>query len=76
MLGPLLTDPGIRFSKAAYRRPFTSGGESVVDGGGRVTELMAKPLLNFYYPELAGFVQPLAGEFAAPTASCSAVSRS
>ena len=64
-LGPLLTDPGIQFSKAAYRRPFTSGGESVVDGGGRVTELMAKPLLNFYYPELAGFVQPLAGEFAA-----------
>jgi len=38
----------------------------VVDGGGRVTELMAKPLLNFYRPELAGFVQPLAGEFAAP----------
>ena len=64
-LGPLLTDPGIQFSKAAYRRPFTSGGESVVDGGGRVTELMAKPLLNFHFPELAGFVQPLAGEFAA-----------
>jgi glucosyl-3-phosphoglycerate synthase len=37
----------------------------VVDGGGRVTELMAKPLLNLFYPELAGFVQPLAGEFAA-----------
>ena len=64
-LGPLLTDPEIQFSKAAYRRPFTSGGKSVVDGGGRVTELMAKPLLNVYYPELAGFVQPLAGEFAA-----------
>ena len=64
-LGPLLTDPGIQFSKAAYRRPFTSGGKSVVDGGGRVTELMAKPLLNFYFPELTGFVQPLAGEFAA-----------
>ena len=64
-LGPLLTDPGIQFSKAAYRRPFTQDGKSVVDGGGRVTELMAKPLLNFYYPELTGFVQPLAGEFAA-----------
>ncbi len=36
-----------------------------MDGGGRVTELMAKPLLNRFYPELAGFVQPLAGEFAA-----------
>ncbi len=64
-LGPLLTDPAIQFAKAAYRRPFTSGDRSVADGGGRVTELMAKPLLNLYYPELAGFVQPLAGEFAA-----------
>jgi glucosyl-3-phosphoglycerate synthase len=64
-LGPLLAYPGIQFSKAAYRRPFLSGGQSVADGGGRVTELMAKPLLNFFYPELAGFVQPLAGEFAA-----------
>jgi glucosyl-3-phosphoglycerate synthase len=65
-LGPLLALPGIRFTKAAYRRPFTQRGESVTDGGGRVTELMAKPLLNLYRPELAGFVQPLAGEFAAP----------
>ncbi|MEP7023440.1 MAG: glucosyl-3-phosphoglycerate synthase [Actinomycetota bacterium] len=64
-LGPLLTVPGVRFCKAAYRRPFTREGQSVVDGGGRVTELMAKPLLNFFRPELAGFVQPLAGEFAA-----------
>jgi glucosyl-3-phosphoglycerate synthase len=65
-LGPILTMPGIRFAKAAYRRPFTEQEQqSVVDGGGRVTELMAKPLLNFYRPELAGFVQPLAGEFAA-----------
>ena len=64
-LGPLLTDPEIQFSKAAFRRPFSQDGKSVVDGGGRVTELMAKPLLNFFYPELSGFVQPLAGEFAA-----------
>lgn len=64
-VGPLLADSGIAFCKAAYRRPFSSGDKSVVDGGGRVTELMAKPLLNLFYPELAGFVQPLAGEFAA-----------
>jgi glucosyl-3-phosphoglycerate synthase len=64
-LGPLLTIPGIQFSKAAYRRPYTSGTQTVIDGGGRVTELMAKPLLNFLLPELTGFVQPLAGEFAA-----------
>jgi glucosyl-3-phosphoglycerate synthase len=64
-LGPLLTLPGVQFSKAAYRRPFTQDGQSVADGGGRVTELMAKPLLNFFAPALTGFVQPLAGEFAA-----------
>jgi glucosyl-3-phosphoglycerate synthase len=64
-LGPMLADPAIQFCKAAYRRPFTQAEKSVVDGGGRVTELMAKPLLNRFYPELAGFVQPLAGEFAA-----------
>jgi glucosyl-3-phosphoglycerate synthase len=63
-LGPLLADPAVQFCKAAYRRPFTRGEESVPDGGGRVTELMAKPLINLFYPELAGFVQPLAGEFA------------
>jgi glucosyl-3-phosphoglycerate synthase len=64
-LGPLLTMPGMRFSKAAYRRPFIDTPVPIADGGGRVTELMAKPLFNFFCPELAGFVQPLAGEFAA-----------
>src|SRR5580692_753985 len=64
-LGPLLTHPRVQFCKAAYRRPFSQGEKSIADGGGRVTELMAKPLLNLFYPELAGFVQPLAGEFAA-----------
>ena len=64
-LGPLLTMPEVQFTKAAYRRPFTDSSQSVADGGGRVTELMAKPLLNYFCPELTGFVQPLAGEFAA-----------
>jgi glucosyl-3-phosphoglycerate synthase len=64
-LGPLLSVPGLRFTKAAYRRPFTDTPVPVPDGGGRVTELTAKPLFNFFCPELAGFVQPLAGEFAA-----------
>src|SRR6201996_4615674 len=64
-LGPLLADEQLHFVKAAFRRPFKQGEEKVLDGGGRVTELMAKPLLNLFHPELAGFVQPLAGEFAA-----------
>lgn len=63
-VGPLLADPAVRFCKGAFRRPFTQEEKSVADGGGRVTELMAKPLLNLFYPELAGFAQPLAGEFA------------
>ncbi len=64
LLGPLLEDPTIRFLKGAFRRPFRIGDRTVPDGGGRVTELVARPLLNLHVPELAGFVQPLAGEFA------------
>src|ERR1700729_2806354 len=56
-LGPLLADPQLQFVKAAFRRPFKQGEEKILDGGGRVTELMAKPLINLFYPELAGFVQ-------------------
>jgi glucosyl-3-phosphoglycerate synthase len=66
MLGPLLLDPAARFVKGAFRRPFaTPGGQELPADGGRVTELMARPLLSAFYPELAGFAQPLAGEVAA-----------
>ena len=65
LLGPLLTDDGVAFVKGAYRRPLTVGGEVVADGGGRVSELLARPLLNLHVPELAGVIQPLAGEVAA-----------
>lgn len=64
LAGPLLTDPEIQFVKGAYTRPFTAGSEVVEEGGGRVTELTARPLLRAFYPELAELVQPLAGEFA------------
>jgi glucosyl-3-phosphoglycerate synthase len=64
LVGPLLTDPAISFVKGFYHRPLTSGGYSEPDGGGRVTELLARPLLNLFWPDLAGFVQPLAGEAA------------
>lgn len=65
LLGPLLTDDGVALVKGAYRRPLQVGAETLPDGGGRVTELVARPLLNLHVPELAGFVQPLAGELAA-----------
>jgi glucosyl-3-phosphoglycerate synthase len=66
MLGPLLCEEGVEFVKGFFRRPFTAadGGVSHADGG-RVTELMARPLLSAFYPELAALVQPLAGEVAA-----------
>src|SRR5215210_5520494 len=64
-LGPILSVPGVRFVKGAFRRPFKSNEAVEQDGGGRVTELTTKPLFNLFYPELTGFVQPLAGEFVA-----------
>ena len=63
--GPIVCERGVDLVKGAYRRPFTARGVSLPDGGGRVTELTARPLLNLFYPDLAGFRQPLAGEMAA-----------
>jgi glucosyl-3-phosphoglycerate synthase len=62
LLGPLLTRDDVAFVKGYYTRPLDGRpGE-----GGRVTELMARPLISVFFPELAGLSQPLAGEFAAP----------
>jgi glucosyl-3-phosphoglycerate synthase len=58
LLGPLLCEPGVQLAKGHYHRPEHGG-----DGGGRVTELVARPLLSLYFPELAGLHQPLSGEY-------------
>ncbi|MHB8682249.1 MAG: glucosyl-3-phosphoglycerate synthase [Acidimicrobiales bacterium] len=60
LLGPLLGDPGVVMVKAFYERPLH--GET--SGGGRVTELVARPLIDLLFPDLAGIRQPLAGETA------------
>jgi glucosyl-3-phosphoglycerate synthase len=65
LLGPLLSEPGVQFVKGLYSRPWSDGRQVSPDGGARVTELTAKPLLNLHFSELAGFAQPLAGEAAA-----------
>ncbi|MPZ72656.1 MAG: glucosyl-3-phosphoglycerate synthase [Nitriliruptorales bacterium] len=65
LLGPLLTQPSIHLVKAFYERPVKLGRVQHDTGGGRVTELTARPLINMYWPELAGLVQPLSGEYAA-----------
>ncbi|HEX2923304.1 MAG TPA: glucosyl-3-phosphoglycerate synthase [Chloroflexota bacterium] len=64
LLGPLLAHPSVKYVKGFYRRPIRVGHKTASTGGGRVTELTARPMLNLFYPELSGVVQPLAGEYA------------
>ncbi|MCO7220185.1 glucosyl-3-phosphoglycerate synthase [Klenkia sp. PcliD-1-E] len=64
LLTPLLTEPRVSYVKGCYTRPLAVDGQVRPAGGGRVTELTARPLLNALWPELAGFVQPLGGEYA------------
>ena len=63
ILGPLLVDADIQLVKGFYRRPLRVGSKMQASGGGRVTELTARPLLNLFYPELSGVLQPLSGEY-------------
>lgn len=65
LVGPLLQDTSVKFIKACYDRALDTGTTVHPAGGGRVTELVARPLLNMWWPDLVGFVQPLAGEYAA-----------
>jgi glucosyl-3-phosphoglycerate synthase len=66
LLGPLVCEPDVRFVKGHFQRPFTAAdGREYPSDGGRVTELTARPLLEEFFPDLAGFTQPLAGEVAA-----------
>nr|WP_255668923.1 glucosyl-3-phosphoglycerate synthase [Aeromicrobium duanguangcaii] len=64
LFGPLLTDPTVALVKGFYERPFRSGSTDDPNGGGRATELVARPLLALARPELSEVVQPLAGEWA------------
>lgn len=63
LIGPLLARQDIQFIKGFYRRPLKVGDKIQAGGGGRVTELTARPLLNLFYPELSGVIQPLSGEY-------------
>ncbi len=63
LIAPLLLRPEIDFVKGFYRRPLKVGNKMQAGSGGRVTELTARPLLNLFYPELSGMVQPLSGEY-------------
>lgn len=63
LIAPLLDDPGLVFTKAFYDRPIDGGAGLLPVGGARVTEISVRPLINLLYPELAGFIQPLSGEY-------------
>ena len=65
-LGPLLVEPRLQYVKGYYQRPIVEGGVLKEGGGGRVTELVARPLINLFFPELSGFIQPLSGRVRGP----------
>jgi len=65
LIGPLLAQPEVQLVKGFYTRVRTETDGSTSTEGGRVTELVARPLISLWWPELAGVVQPLAGEWAA-----------
>jgi len=65
LVGPLLTDPSIDYVKAYYERPLDRGESTLASGGGRVSEILLRPLISLFFPELCGILQPLSGEYAA-----------
>ncbi|MEO5712382.1 MAG: glucosyl-3-phosphoglycerate synthase [Luteolibacter sp.] len=65
LIGPLLADPGIGYVKAFYERPLDRGESTLASSGGRVSEILIRPLVSLFYPELSVILQPLAGEYAA-----------
>jgi glucosyl-3-phosphoglycerate synthase len=67
LLEPLLCDEGVLLTKGFYDRPIDVDGRLQPTGGARVTELVVRPLLNLFYPELTAFIQPLSGEYAGST---------
>ncbi len=66
LVGPLLLSDSIKYSKAFYDRPIASGKKGGLrpTGGGRVTELVIRPLFSLFFPELTQIMQPLSGEYA------------
>ncbi len=65
LIGPLLTNDTLKYSKGFYDRPIATGNNTIrPTGGGRVTELVIRPLFSLFFPELTQILQPLSGEYA------------
>ena len=65
LVGPLLLSPETLYVKAFYDRPLRTAAGISPTGGGRVTEILVRPLFSLYFPELTALIQPLSGEYAA-----------
>ena len=65
LLGPLLCEPQVDYVKAYYERPLAGGAQGLSSGGGRVSEILVRPIISHFYPDLAPVLQPLPGEYAA-----------
>lgn len=63
LVAPMFADPQVSFVKAYYDRPIVADGATLDGAGGRVTEILVRPFLSTFYPELARLLQPLAGEY-------------
>jgi glucosyl-3-phosphoglycerate synthase len=69
LIGPLIFHPEIKYVKAFYDRPLVASGDVRPTGGGRVTEILVRPLFSLFFPELTALIQPLSGEYAARRAA-------
>jgi glucosyl-3-phosphoglycerate synthase len=64
LIGPLILRPEVSYVKAFYDRPLAFSGNVRPSGGGRVTEILTRPLFSLFFPELTAIIQPLSGEYA------------
>lgn len=74
LLGPLINDSTTSYVKGFYDRPLSLGKETRSSGGGRVTEILVRPLFSAFFPELSALVQPLSGEYAVRRSVLEAIS--
>lgn len=64
LVAPLIYRKEVQYVKAFYDRPLAISGEKRASGGGRVTEILIRPLFSLFFPDLTGIIQPLSGEYA------------
>lgn len=74
LVGPLIQDPVTSYVKGFYDRPLSLGRETLLSGGGRVTEILVRPLFAAFFPELSALIQPLSGEYAVRRSVLEAIS--